>query len=583
MHMPPIKESTWKTYKRLFGYLKPYRWMFVGGIITGALFSAVDVTIIDGMQRVIDEGFVEQDERFLYKLPLYLIIAMVLRSLFNFMSEYAMGLVGRGIMHDIRMQLFGKYLTLPASFFDARTGGEIVSTMTYNVERIGTSVSDAIKDLVRDLFLIIGAIGLIFYHSWQLGLIFFIGGPLVAWVLRAASKRFKEISRKLQNTMSDVTQVTSEAFQGYRTIKTFSGESQETQSFYRASNANRRQQLRMVITKSISSSLVYSIAGLALAGVILVSADLILSGKLTPGGFTVCFTAMASLSKPLKTISSMNVIIQQAVAAAQSIFAILDRPDEPDNGTVAVERARGEIEFKSLTFNYPSNQQPVLRDIHFHVPQGKSYALVGKSGSGKSTITNLLLRFYPVQPGQILLDGRSIEEYQLADFRKQFALVSQHVTLFDDTVRNNIAYGINIDASEERIIEVARQANAWEFIQKLPQGLDTIVGDNGTNLSGGQRQRIAIARALLKDAPVLILDEATSALDNESERLVQNALDELMRNRTTIVIAHRLSTIEKADQILLLHEGQIIEQGTHQELLAMQGEYAKLHANQFRD
>lgn len=582
MSPQPITTS-WQVYKRLLTYLKPYLWIFFVGVLANALFAAVDSQLVRAMQPVVDEGFVKKDPTFLAKLPYYIVFFIILRTMFGFVSDYCMGLVGRNIIQDLRQALFDKYLLMPTRFFDERQTGHLISTITYNTERVGTAATEAIKDVVREGFTLIGLIGVVFYSSWQLGALFFIGGPFIAWVLKSAAKRFKRISRGLQTATGEVTQVSAQMVQGIKTIKTFGGQQHESQAFYKASDGNRRYLLKMIVTKSMSQNLVYLIVGLALAAVFWVSAGLLTSGKLTAGAFVAAVFAMTALQKPLKALSSVNSVLAQGVAAAQSVFEMLDLPNEQDNGKRPLERAQGELQLQDLRFSYPGKEHEVLKGVSFTVPAGKTIALVGRSGSGKSTLAGLLMRFYQPSSGEIRLDGEPIESFLLSDYRRQFALVSQQVTLFNDTVRNNIAYGDMKGASDEAIIQAAKLANAWDFIVAMPSGLDTMVGDNGVNLSGGQRQRLAIARALLKDAPILVLDEATSALDNESERLIQYALEKLMRNRTTIVIAHRLSTIEKADVILVLDQGRIVEHGSHRDLLTQGGEYAKLHAIQFQD
>lgn len=583
MMTPQPITTSWQVYKRLLKYVRPYIWIFIAGIIANALFAAVDSQLVRALEPVVDKGFVAKDIEFLTKLPYYILFFIVLRTVFGFFSDYCMGLVGRNIIQDLRQAVFDKYLLMPTRFFDERQTGQLISTITYNTDRVGTAATEALKDFVREGATLIMLIGVVFYNSWELGALFFVGGPLIAWVLRTASKRFKRISHGLQTAMGEVTQVSTQMVQGIRTIKTFGGQQQESKAFYKASESNRRYLLKMLITKSLSQNLVYLIAGVALAAVFWVSANLLISGKLTAGAFVASVAAMLAIQKPLKVLSHVNSILAQGIAAAQSVFEMLDLPDEQDTGSRSLQRCQGNLRFDQIRFSYPGKSHDVLKDVSFSVPAGTTVALVGRSGSGKSTLATLLMRFYQPGSGRILLDDEPIESFLLADYRKQFALVSQQVTLFNDSIRNNIAYGDMKGASDEAIIHAAKLANAWDFIVAMPNGLDTPVGDNGVSLSGGQRQRIAIARALLKDAPILVLDEATSALDNESERLIQYALEKLMKNRTTIVIAHRLSTIEKADVILVLDNGCIVEQGSHRELIAHGGEYAKLHAMQFQD
>lgn len=575
--------SSWQVYKRLLKYVRPYLWIFAVGVLANTLFAAIDSQLIRALEPVVDEGFVNKDPTFLAKLPYYIVFFILLRTVFGFVSDYCMGLVGRNVIQDLRQALFDKYLLMPARFFDERQTGQLISTISYNTDRVGTAATEAIKDVAREGATLLFLIGVVFYNSWELGTLFFIGGPLIGWVLRSASQRFKRISRGLQTAMGTVTQVSTQMVQGIRTIKMFGGQQQESTAFNQASESNKRYLLKMLVTKSLSQNLVYLIAGIALAGVFWVSANLLTSGKLTAGAFVASVAAMLAIQKPLKVLSQVNSVLAQGITAAQSVFEMLDLPNEDDRGTQAITRAKGHLRFEQVRFAYPGKNHDVLKEVSFDVPVGKTVALVGRSGSGKTTLATLLMRFYQPTAGEIRLDDVPIADIPLAQYRQQFALVSQQVTLFNDSVRANIAYGDTAGASDDAIIAAAKLANAWEFIQGLPNGLDTRVGDNGVNLSGGQRQRIAIARALLKDAPVLVLDEATSALDNESERLIQYALEKLMKNRTTIVIAHRLSTIENADSILVLEQGRIVEQGNHRELIARGGEYAKLHAMQFRD
>ncbi len=582
--MPSLQTpGSWQTYKRLLSYLRPYWPVLVLGVLANAFFSFVDASLAKSLEPFVDKGFVAKDEDFLGNVPYWVLLFVLLRTSSGFVSEYAMGLVGRGVVQDLRQQIFDKYLRLPAAYFDQHSPGEMVSAITYNTERVSHSVAESLKDFVRETAMVVFCTYIVIEISWKLGALFFIGGPLIAWVLRSASKRFRRISRSLQDSMGVITQVSTEAVQGYRTIKTFGGEAQESLAFDRAAEQSRRQQMKMIVTKSLSVGLVHMIAGLALAGVLVMSAGLMVRNELTAGEFVAAVTAMLALTKPLRTLSTLTAQWQQGIAAAQSIFEILDLDTEHDTGTRTLTRASGDLQFDNVQFAFGADKPAVLNGVSLSIPAGKTLAVVGRSGSGKTTLTNLLLRFYRTGGGVIRLDGQPIQDYRLADFRRQFAVVSQHVTLFNDSVRANIAYGDMAGASDEQIIAAAKIAQAWDFISAMPQGLDTPVGENGLALSGGQRQRLAIARAVLKNAPVLILDEATSALDNESERLIQRALEALMRDRTTLVIAHRLSTIERADEIAVLDAGQVLERGTHSELLARGGEYARLHARQFDD
>ncbi len=579
-------QSVMATYQRIYHYAKPYWKIGVVAIISNLLFGMFDVQLIAGLEPLIDKGFGAKgpiDQLWLDRLPFYVLLFVVLRAVFAFVSEYTISYVGRMMVQDLRQELFDHYLRVPAQFYDQHTTGQITSTITFNAERLANTTMDVVKEFIRDGAQIIYGIVMMFVISWKLTLVFITVGPIIGLVLRVASKRFRKISKNLQNSMGSVTHVSNESIQGYRVVRAFGGQHYESTRFRHAAENNRRQHIKLVATKAGSVGVVQLCVGVALAMVIGFAANQISHGSISPGEFSAVAAIMLGLLKPFKALSQLSAQMSQGVAAAQSIFEVLDSEPESNHGTHTVKRAQGRLKFDAVGFTYSGASEPAMRDVELTIEQGKTIALVGKSGSGKSTIASLLLRFYDVQDGRILLDDVDIRSYELDNYREQFAIVSQHVTLFNDTIAANIAYGSQRHRSRDEIEAAAKLAQAWEFIQEAENGLDTMVGDNGLTLSGGQRQRLAIARAILKDAPVLILDEATSALDNQSERLIQTALDELMKNRTTIVIAHRLSTIERADLIVVIDRGQIIEQGTHVELLQRNGEYARLHSAQFSE
>ena len=482
----------------------------------------------------------------------------------------------------MRRRLFKHLMFMPVGFFDVNSSGKLLSRITYDSEMIASSASGSLITIVREGAYIISLLAVMFYTSWELTLVLFVIGPIIAVLVRSVSKIFRRLSKNMQDSMGELTSTTEQMLKGHKVVLSFGGQLVEEERFNHVSNDMRRKSMKMMTADAISDPIVQIIASLALAAVLyLATTPLIADDHLTAGSFTVVFSSMLAMMRPLKSLTNVNAQFQRGMAACQTLFGILDLQTEKDEGTYKAEPAKGEVTFKNVSFAYQGKDELALKDISFTIPAGKTVALVGRSGSGKSTIANLVTRFYDVNEGEILLDGVNIQNYRLSNLRENCSVVSQQVHLFNDTIANNIAYAATDKYSREEIVEAARAAYALEFIEKLPQGFDTVIGENGASLSGGQRQRLAIARALLRNSPVLILDEATSALDTESERAIQAALEELKKDRTVLVIAHRLSTIEKADEILVIEHGEIRERGDHEQLLALNGAYKQLHSMQF--
>ena len=574
-------QESWTVFKRLLGYVRDRKLGLVGGIIGMLGYAAVDTTFVYSIKPLIDQGLNGNDSSVLKWMPFFVLGIVALRGCAAFLSNYCMAWVGNHVVMRLQQQVFSHLMAMPMSFFDRQNTGNLLSKVTYDAGQVSSAASSTLVSLVREGATVIGLLGLMFWHSWQLSVIFLVVGPLVGILISIISRRFRKISRHIQQAVGDITTSTEQMLKGHKEVLMFGGQEVEDKRFYQVSNRMRQQTMKMVAADAIGSPIVQMVASVALAVFLYVATIDSVKATLTAGTFTVMVTSMMMLLKPLKSLTDVNNQFQRGITACQSLFGLLDSTPEQDTGTRTLERARGEIEFRNVTFTYPTKDTPALHNISFKVEAGRSVALVGRSGSGKSTIASLLTRFYDIEEGEILLDGVNIREYRLSELRKQYALVSQHVHLFNDSVANNIAYAAEERYSLEEIQQAARIAHADDFVRKMPDGYDTVIGENGASLSGGQRQRIAIARALLRDSPVLLLDEATSALDTESERHIQAAIDELCKARTSLVIAHRLSTIEKADEILVIDEGHIVERGNHQALMARQGTYAQLRAIQF--
>ena len=575
--------SSWPVLKRLLRYVKERKLGLLAAIIGMVGYAAVDTTFVYSIKPLIDDGLTGHDPAVMKWMPLFVVGIVFLRGVCTFLSSFCMAWVGNHVVMALQQEVFGKLMSMPVAFFDRHNSGNLLSKVTYDASQVSSAASSTLVTIVREGATVIGLLGLMFYNSWQLSLIFFAVGPVVGIMIAVISRRFRRLSRGMQDAMGNITSSTEQMLKGHKEVLMFNGQQVESKRFHRVSNAVRQQNMKMVAADAIGTPLVQVIASTALAVLLYVATIDGVQDQLTPGTFTVIVTSMMMLMRPLKSLTQVNASYQRGISACESLFALLDSDGERDQGTKKLTRAKGHIEFDQVRFNYPTKETPALNNVSFTLEPGKTLALVGRSGSGKSTIASLLTRFYDIDQGEIRLDGVNIQDYKLSDLRRQFALVSQQVHLFNDTIANNIAYAAEGAYSREQIVAAAKAAHAEEFIIKLEQGYDTIIGENGASLSGGQRQRLAIARALLRNAPLLILDEATSALDTESERHIQAALEELRKDRTALVIAHRLSTIENADEILVIDEGHIVERGSHHDLLAHKGIYAQLRKLQHGD
>nr|WP_319553887.1 lipid A ABC transporter ATP-binding protein/permease MsbA [uncultured Vibrio sp.] len=574
-------ETTWQTFKRLWLYIRLYKAGLIVAIIALVINAVSDTYMISLLKPLLDEGFGSADSDFLRTLPLIIFVMMFIRGTSGFVSTYCLSWVSGNVVMQIRRMVFNHFMHMPVSYFDKEKTGNLLSRITYDSEQVSAATSRALVSIVREGASIIGLLVLMFYNSWQLSLVLFAVAPVVAWGIGVVSKRFRKISKNMQTMMGNVTASAEQMLKGHKVVLSYGGQDIERQRFEKVSNQMRQQSMKLVTAQAAANPIIQMIASVAIVAVLYLASIDSIKEQLTPGTFTVVFSAMFGLMRPLKALTNVTSQFQRGMAASQTLFALIDLEPEKNEGKHKVDRANGDVCVKDVTFSYEGAEKPALEHVSFDIPRGKTVALVGRSGSGKSTIANLFNRFYDVDSGSIELDGRDIREYELKNLREQFALVSQNVHLFNDTIANNIAYATEDNFQRSDIEKAAELAHAMEFVSKMDNGLDTMIGENGASLSGGQRQRIAIARALLRDAPVLILDEATSALDTESERAIQAALDELQKDKTVLVIAHRLSTIEKADEILVVDDGAIVERGTHADLIAKDGAYAQLHRIQF--
>jgi len=568
-------------YFRLLRYVLPYRKAFLVSLLGTVAFAATEPGMPALMKPLLDETFVAKNADTLITLPLLLMLLFVVRGIASFISGYGMKWVATHVVTDLRREMFDRLQSLPIHYFDAHSSGNIISKHTFNVSRVMSAATEVIVTLVKDSLAIVGLIAYALYINWQLSLIVFGVAPPTALVILYFSRRMRKLSRSLQDSVGDLTLVIQEAINGNREVRIFGGEDYEKKRFQVLNNWIRRYYMKVTAAAEINLPVVQILTVGALSIVVYFAAMQSQTGDITVGEFVSLITALAMLSSPIKRLTKVNVQLQSGLAAAESVFSLIDEIPEIDQGRTTIDRARGNIEFRDVSYTHPGNEEPVLHDINLNIAAGETVALVGPSGGGKTTLASLLPRFYNPSAGKILLDGTDTQDITLASLRQQIAYVGQHIILFNDTVAANIAYGAQgREVSDQEIRRVAAKAHALEFIEKQPNGFNTQVGENGVRLSAGQRQRLAIARALIKDAPILVLDEATSALDTESEKYVQAALDTLRSGRTSLIIAHRLSTIENADRILAMKDGRIVEAGTHTELLQLNGVYAQLYKAQ---
>lgn len=573
--------STRATWRRLQAYAKPYRWLLVMAALALALEAAASAAVLEVLKYIVDDIFVAK--HFSWWLPLGMVALLFGRGLAGLVSDYAIARSGRNVARDLRMQLMSKYLRTPGSRFDSETVPSMLTRLGADTDQVAQAAVDALKAIVSSLFQVVALLGVMFWNSWKVSLVLLVIGPLMAWMMGKVGKRYRRLNQEIQQSAADMLQTADQALHAQQEVKAYGAHATEMDRYGRQTARNVKLVMKVEVTRGMLSMLIQAMGAVGLAVMLVVAGREAALGHLTAGGFMAVMTAMISLVPALRQITNVQSMLNRGINSADRVFSVLDGPDEADSGTRSIERAVGLLEFREVSARYEGQHDPALHGLSFTARPGTVTAIVGRSGSGKSTLIKLIPRFYEPESGHILLDGHPLPEYRLADLRRQIAMVGQQVMLFDGSIGENIAYGEMADADPERVAAAIRNANAMEFVERLPQGVDSAVGERGGRLSGGQRQRLAIARAMLKDAPILILDEATAALDNESERLVQDALEHLMPDRTTLVIAHRLSTIEHADQVLVLDEGRLVEQGTHADLIARDGLYAHLHRMQFRE
>ncbi len=574
------KQSGLSVYIRLLQYVKPHWKIFVLSVFGYLLYSGSQ-PLLAKVTGWLTDAVYSKDSEAVYLIPASLLVIYFFRGLGGFIGTYFLAKVSFSIVHTLRTEMFDKLVLLPNSYYEQNNSGHLISMITFNVAQVTGAATDAVKVIIREGITVIALLGFLFYSNWQLSLTFLAITPLIGFVVAFASKRFKKLSKKIQVTMGDITHISSEAINGYKEVKSFGGETYEQIRFLNASQKNYRQNMKMVMTSAINTPVLQMIVAFALSTLVFLALSFL--DQMEPQAFISYIVAAGLLPKPIRQLSEVNSTIQKGIAAAESVFTILDQEPEKDQGTVEAQAVQGRLEFKNINFQYPGTEKIILNDFNLSIEPGQTVAFVGRSGSGKSTLVSLISRFYDIRQGEILLDGQSLADYSLKSLRQQISLVTQDVTLFNDTIEKNIAYGSLSHRGRDEVIQAAESAYAMEFIAEQSDGLDTLIGEDGVLLSGGQRQRLAIARALLKNSPILILDEATSALDTESERRIQAALENVMKGRTTLVIAHRLSTIENADLIVVMDKGSIIEMGSHDELITHEGFYNQLHKKQFDD
>lgn len=569
-------------YRRLLKYSLPYWKIFILAVLGMVIYAGTEVSFAQILEPMMDGGFVEKDPDAMFWVPVLLVAIFTVRIIGTFLSEYGMAMIARSVIRDLRAKVFNKIIVLPTKYFDVTSSGTILSKMVYDIEQLAAATSGVVIVLIRDGITVIGLLAWMLYKNPLLTLILFAIAPFVVAIVYTISKRFRTIGKRIQNSMGGVTDITEESIKANQEIKIFGGQEFETKRFLNTNEYNRRQHLKLVATNAISSPTIQLMVAIAFAVMIYMATSPKIIPDMTAGKFVAFLMGMVMLLQHAKRLTTINMTLQRGIAAAESVFGFIDIEEELDQGKKEIEKIKGKVKFDNVGFSYVGENESVLSDITLDIKAGETVAFVGRSGAGKSTLVSLLPRFYDKTSGDITIDDLAIESLSLRNLRSHIALVSQNVTLFNDTVAHNIAYSDLVDVDEDRIKNAAKSANALEFIEDLPDGFDTVVGEDGVLLSGGQRQRIAIARAIFKDAPILILDEATSALDTESERSIQAALDELIKTRTTLVIAHRLSTIEGADKIVVLDKGKIVELGTHKDLIVKNGHYAALHNMQFK-